>query len=227
MTTSVMQNFLFFSTITLVAPTALCGEQINSTPGSKSSIKQTSTKEQTMSNSMLVATSKESTPLSSEQRIYLNSVFSAILRVVSGESTLEKEEKIFGDGIDHWPKNPGPPTIRYYTNSPYQGFSISFEKKKGGEVWAESTLTILPSGYPSTVFRMDLPKQFFSGLILENIRTELQENKPIKNVVIFSFKTNQLNNNLRLEFKVRENMVDVKKHSFPDSFHVLTVARIQ
>ena len=210
----------------LIAPVVYGSDEIKSEIHSNGYSKQISKKEQDMVNPMLVTSSKDSTPLPPEKLIYLKSIFPAILRVVSGESSLGEEEALFGDGVDHWPKNPAPPTLRYYNNIPHREFSISFEKKGGEEVWVNSNLTVLPSGYPHTVFRMYLKKEFFSELFFESVRTEAQEHKPIKNVVVFTFRTRNLRNNLKLEFKVRENMVDIKKDQYPSSFHALDVTRV-
>ena len=212
--------------IALVAPVAYGSDEIKSEIHSNEHSKQISKKEQGVVNSMLVASSKYSIPLPPEKLVYLKSIFPAILRVVSGERSLAEEEALFGDGVDHWPKNPAPPTLRYYKNIPHSGFSISFEKKGGNEFWAKANLAVLPSGYPHTVFRMDLKKDFFSELVFESVRAEVQEYKPIKNVVVFTFKTKNFRNNLKLKFIVRENMVDIKNDQYPSSFHALDVSRI-
>jgi hypothetical protein len=73
---------------------------------------------------------------------------------------------------------------------------------------------------------MNLKNDFFSELVFEGVRAEVQEYKPIKNVVVFKFKTKNFRNNLKLEFRVRENMVDVKNDKYPSSFHSLEVSRI-
>lgn len=210
----------------VIAPVVYGSYEVESEIDGGGSSKKIIKKEQNMVNSMLVTSSKDSVVIPPAKLIYLKSILPAILRVVSGSSQLDEEEALFGDGVDHWPKNPGPPTLRYYNNIKYSEFSISFEKKGGKDIWVNSNLAVLPSGYPHTVFRMDLNKDFFSDFIFEGAREEVQENKPIKNVVVFKFKTKNFRNNLRLEFRVRENMVDIKNDKYPSSFHSLEVSRI-
>lgn len=145
--------------------------------------------------------------------------------MVSGESPLQQEEKLFGEGIDHWPKTPEPPTLRYYKNRVDQHFAISFSKEKSGEVWVRSVLALEPQGFPDSVYQMNLPESFFKGLVLEKAYGEERPDQPIKHVAVFVFRTKGRTNDLRLQFESRRNTVE-KAGKYLRDFHVLLVSRI-
>ena len=182
-----------------------------------------------MTTPMPVSNTRESVSFSDAQKDYLYKVMVSMLRVLSGESSLDIEEKLklFGDGLYHWPKNGELPTLRYYENKPDRDISVSFERqKKNAEAWVDGELGLIPNGFPNTVFRMNLPEKFFSGLILEKIYAEERVDEPINKVIFFVFRTEGRPHDLRLEFKTRANMVDIKKDKYPRSFFLLTVKRI-
>jgi len=191
-------------------------------------ISQISSKDQIMTTPMPVSNTRECVSFSDAQKDYLSKVMVSMFRVLSGENSLDNEEKLklFGDGLYHWPKNGDLPTLRYYENQPDRDISVSFERQKNGDAWIKAELGLIPSGFPITLFRMNLSEKFFSGLVLERIYAEERVDEPINKVVFFVFRTEGRPHDLRLEFKTRENMVDIKKDKYPRSFFLLTIKRI-
>jgi hypothetical protein len=163
--------------------------------------------------------------LTPEQNNYLKNVYQAMLRVVSGTTSLEQEEKLFGDGKDHWPKT-GNPTSRYYENPPDRHIFVSFNKSHFDGPWVEGGLSLEPSGFPKKNYLMNLKPDFFEGLILEKIGIEERPTEPIKRVAVFHYRTHGLKFELHLQFESNIDFIDLKKDKFPSSFHFLLIKRL-
>lgn len=160
---------------------------------------------------------------SNEQKKYLFLAINSTIKIISGEAMLKDEEHLFGQGKYIFPKNPGPIQYRYFPETPYIGFGISFERRTEKEIWLSATLGFHPENFPTGVYLMNLSKDFYENLILENSQFEERPEESIEKVNIFRYHLKE-NKNIKLLFEAREDVSSLKDN-YPKSFHIIKFIR--
>ena len=165
-------------------------------------------------------------PLSVETRVALTPLIRAMIRVITTQSLLAKEEAIFGSGTDHVPKSAGPVLLRYYqTKIGRDSVEVRFERQAGEKLWSLSSFAILSWNFPQGVYAMELPATFFDDLRLEAKLSEERPTESLKRVNVFRYRLRE-GASLQLDFEARGDVASLDT-SYPRSFHQLTIRRIE
>lgn len=157
--------------------------------------------------------------MSEEQKIYTIEIFESIFKIIHENSTLENEEKLYGEGHFFWPKNPHKPTeiTRYYDALKVTGIKLQFDRQEKSLPWNNIYFSIKPKNFPKSVYSFDLQKDFFSKLtLIECARQENLENE-IKIINIYKYYSKE-NDKIKFTFYASTDVSNVQDE-FPRSFH--------
>lgn len=169
-------------------------------------------------------------PFNDEQRLYLTEVLSAMIKVISGSSPLEVEEKrILGPGQFFWPKDPAAPTriskSYFGTNFRVTGIAARLERRSPEEPWYRATLVVRPPNFPDGVYAMQLEPSVFNDFKLEAVTQEDRMDERIKSPLLFSFRHRKVED-LVLRIEARNDVGSVDD-SYPSSFHKIELTHVR
>lgn len=157
------------------------------------------------------------------QKDYLKTVIQAAFSVVLGDSTLEKEESIFGSGLFFYPKSPNKPTkvLRYYSSDNFKidTINLSFERKTQISPWVSCVLAIDPRNFPRGNYFMDFPPELFGDFILDKVYFEDRPTQSLKRVNVFVFH-HKNKGNVKLMVEAAESVSSIED-KFPKGFHFI------
>lgn len=167
-------------------------------------------------------------PLNDEQRLYLQEILAAMMRVMEQSSSLETEEqKILGIGKFRWPKNPSEPikTLKSFRGENFRmkGISATFMRESEMTPWRKAGLTVHPRNFPAGVYSMNLPRTIFADFRLKSVEQEHREEERIKDPLVFYFVHKKIEN-FSLRIEARADVAKTEEH-FPSSFHAIVMLR--
>lgn len=170
---------------------------------------------------------RDQIPLATNSREALTPLIRAMVRVITKQNPLEREEAVLGSGIDHVPKSAGPVLLRYYrTEVGIDSVEVRFERKDGNQAWSLSSFAIRPFNFPRGVYSMELPSAFFDGFDLETRFVDERPKESVKRVNVFRYRSNDRGFNVQLDFEARSDVASLDAQ-YPRSFHRLTIRRVE
>ena len=170
-------------------------------------------------------------PMTDEQRAYIMALTDMAIRVIQKKTTLEEAENtLFGEGLYHFPKAPGPVKMKGFRSENFRMkfIHIVFERTDEKSIWNNAGLEITTKNSPKAEYQMDLPSSFFDRMILEKAVAEerpVNGSTPAHKVHIFQFHTSSNGVKVQLKFETREGLSNLKD-KYPKSFHSLEITRI-
>jgi hypothetical protein len=132
---------------------------------------------------------RERVPFSGQSREAVLLLVHSLVRLISGQSPLEREESVLGPGKDHWPKDPSRPVALRFHKARLgdETVSVQLEREGEGQPWSNASFTVRPKNYPRGVYAVDLPASFFSDLTLVSKFEEERPIETLKRVNVFRY----------------------------------------
>ena len=163
-------------------------------------------------------------PLPEEKLPSIRSALDSVIRVISRSSPLKTEESIFGVGHDHWPKNGGAVLLRYYDKTPDSvAVGVAFQRTSESDDWKSGSFGVYPRRFPSEVYNLALPRNFFANLKFVSAREESRPNEQLERVNVFCFDVIEAPSQVHVRFEAHPDAS--RLGDFPETFHKVTVTR--
>ena len=102
-------------------------------------------------------------PMTEEQTAYITAVTDMAIKVIQKKTTLEvAENTLFGEGMYHFPKAPGPVKSKVFRSEKFRMkfIHIVFERMDEKSVWNSAELEISTRNSPESAYQMNLPASF-------------------------------------------------------------------
>lgn len=170
-------------------------------------------------------------PMTEEQTAYVMAVTGMAIKVIQKRTTLEEAEKtIFGEGMYHYPKAPGPVKMKGFRSENFRMkfIHIVFERTDEKSIWNNAGLEISTKNSPESEYQMNLPPSFFDGMVLDKAVAEdrlANGATPAHKVHIFQFHTSTDGVKVQLKFETRADLSNLQD-KYPKSFSLLEIARV-
>lgn len=163
--------------------------------------------------------------MSKDQKKYIADVIESISKIIDGKSSLEEEEKLYGDGIFFWPKNPDKPTeaSKDYSSLKIRWITLQFDRKNKEMPWEKINFYIKPKNFPAGIYVINFEKSFFSKLTLINCILEDRPGEIIEKVNVFYFYLTE-NKKIKYIFEASPKASTLEE-GYPRSFHILKITK--
>ncbi len=162
------------------------------------------------------------TPLTVEQRSYVEFLLKSICEAVQANRSLAEKDLIFGSGKFFWPKDPKYPTkalISYGApNFKIRNIDIDFSRVDANSPWRSGSIFMRPRNFPFGIYDMGLRKEFFTHMTLENSYVKKNEHTAIKIANVFEYRLREGGKNMRLIFWGRPDVSSIED-KYPRSFY--------
>lgn len=166
--------------------------------------------------------------ITDEQREYLNKVFSAVLTIIEGKSTPEKEVAILGKGEFFWPKDPRKPTesILYYKSENFlvKYVDLTIERANKQSPWTTARFSITPQRFPAKVFVNNFDCSSLKGYTFEKSFAEVSEHQIVKSVHVFEHTKKIGNETLRIRLETRSDVSNLND-KWPSSVYAVLLSK--
>jgi hypothetical protein len=164
-------------------------------------------------------------PFPSDVKSEFLKVRAAAISVVSGKSQLALNDEFFGEGKEHWPKNPGPPDLSYFSRKLGPTLlSTTFKRDSSGSFWTECTIVLTPANYPAGVYQMDLTEIYFTDEQFDKSYVEDQASTKEPKLNVFDFHMLLSGSRVNITYRSKPEVSNIKDH-YPKSFHRVTIRR--
>jgi hypothetical protein len=167
-------------------------------------------------------------PMDAQESQYMRHALNTLIQYISGAVTLDEAEKAWGEvGENHVPKDPKMPVVSRGYFGLGHGFIIHLKRKNEHAPWTRGELSFRP-GEPRSYYEINMPKDYFKNLDLENVETQVSPVYYEKGhkVHIFTFKFKAAQSPMRLAFYA-DSMYADPKDGYPKNFDNIEVFRLE
>jgi hypothetical protein len=165
------------------------------------------------------------TPLTAIQKSYIIEIIKAASNVIENKTTLEAEERLFGNGEFFFDKDPNKPTeiLITYRDLKFKPVKLKFQRQKKTSPWTKATIFIAPRNFPNGMYQLDFDRSFFSGMTLEKSIQSKHPDESIKKINTFRFVLNE-NQHIHYDFSAIADVPGLDE-KLPSHFFTLEISK--
>jgi hypothetical protein len=154
-------------------------------------------------------------------------LFPQVSAVLTAKLPLLEKDPVFGSGKFFWPKDLRRPAKTMLSYEPerthLRKVSLVYKRDTSHGPWASAELVVHPSGFPMSVYRMDLPPSFFAGFRLDKRYVRHAPHEGIGIVNVYEYSRRNGYEVLRLVVEARPDVSGIDSE-FPGSFHKIVLS---